>query len=634
MKTLITKLFVLISLIVWSVSCSYNAEEQADIPSTIDYDPSITTSLVGVLDNSAVDLTWQTGDAITITDGENSAVFEVASGIGTPRGLFRGYCSFAPDFLKGASYPSKGWHISNVQADGDWRSNVLMEGVAKQSPDSLTLTFSLASSFICIQLDFTDDAAFSEENIEYLTVSVPGVGIVGSAEEKESELTVTFRPGKQLNIVHEVVCPIYPSDFSQAQSLAVKVGTGHYTCLFNCHPSGVFAKGASGNLPIDLGEFSKTTSETPMEGEVQIINESPMTNLDDGGTSNCYIVSSEGRYSFDATVMGNGDSGIITGAGFTSYDSVPLTSSSISPSSAELLWQDSEGLVGDVRLITGRVSFLASAGKGNAVIVVKDDAGEVMWSWHIWLTDVPVDQAYKVNPKGNAWTLMDRNLGATSAEDNNDSYGVMFQWGRKDPIPGAREYNSLTEPTLYGQKTAVEILVPDATTGTIAYSIKHPMTFLKKADWLATSNNSLWGNPNGATEFSTSCSKTIYDPCPAGYKVPGKDVFTIMTKTGANTTDVSEHNTFNDAAVRHGWYVYISSDSSGDTAWYPTNCSRNYNSGSLVRASYWFYWTSAPDAGTQAACMRFKNDWKEIDPLDRFQRGNAHVVRCSKIINQ
>ena len=50
--------------------------------------------------------------------------------------------------------------------------------------------------------------------------------------------------------------------------------------------------------------------------------------------------------------------------------------------------------------------------------------------------------------------------------------------------------------------------------------------------WLKDGNNPyLWGNPEGTDYiFPTSTLKTVYDPCPVGYKVPLGDVFLALAK--------------------------------------------------------------------------------------------------------
>ena len=303
----------------------------------------------------------------------------------------------------------------------------------------------------------------------------------------------------------------------------------------------------------------------------------------------------------------------------------------IAPASAELLWETSDGLISELVLSDGIVSFNTSAGKGNALIAVKDQQGRIMWSWHIWCTDLPADQVYMANKYGNSYTFMDRSLGATSALDDTGSLGMSYQWGRKDPIPGSSKFYDMTEPTLYGSVTKVSVAASDASTGTIANAIQNPVTFLKAADWLfAGRNNYLWGNPQGEEGLTATHQKSIYDPCPPGYRIPGKDAFSIFTKTGENTTDPAQHNVVNTSPTKRGWYLYYAATGSGEQAWFPYNGCRYYSSGALNRGSFYYYWTSAPSAGTKSCCLAFKNDWKEVDPLYTFQRGNAQTIRCVK----
>ena len=47
------------------------------------------------------------------------------------------------------------------------------------------------------------------------------------------------------------------------------------------------------------------------------------------------------------------------------------------------------------------------------MIAAKDNDGTILWSWHIWVTDKPEEYTYK-NSQGT-YTLMDRNIGASSA---------------------------------------------------------------------------------------------------------------------------------------------------------------------------------------------------------------------------
>ena len=203
--------------------------------------------------------------------------------------------------------------------------------------------------------------------------------------------------------------------------------------------------------------------------------------------------------------------------------------------------------------------------------------------------------------------------------------------GAQGPIPGSSKFYDMTEPTLYGSVTKVSVAASDASTGTIANAIQNPVTFLKAADWLfAGRNNYLWGNPQGEEGLTATHQKSIYDPCPPGYRIPGKDAFSIFTKTGENTTDPAQHNVVNTSPTKRGWYLYYAATGSGEQAWFPYNGCRYYSSGALNRGSFYYYWTSAPSAGTKSCCLAFKNDWKEVDPLYTFQRGNAQTIRCVK----
>ena len=137
--------------------------------------------------------------------------------------------------------------------------------------------------------------------------------------------------------------------------------------------------------------------------------------------------------------------------------------------------------------------------EGNAVIAVRNSAGKILWSWHIWLTDQPAEC---VLPNG-AGTIMDRNLGATDkAADRIESYGLLYQWGRKDPFMGEAGWNfvhtAFSAGTEWTNKNA-EIQGEE-------YWIANPMDY---TSW-DVFDETLW-EPD---------KKKRQDPCPAGWRVP------------------------------------------------------------------------------------------------------------------
>ncbi|MDV4044812.1 hypothetical protein CMT37_18530 [Elizabethkingia anophelis] len=116
---------------------------------------------------------------------------------------------------------------------------------------------------------------------------------------------------------------------------------------------------------------------------------------------------------------------------------------------------------------------------------------------------------------------MDRNLGATSNTPNNvNTLGLLYQWGRKDPFPGAGSTTENIFRKIYN-KDGAEISSPFiASTTDINTSVKNPLNFYSafngsSYNWLPQFNYLLWGSPD-----TMGYTKTIYDPCPEGWRVP------------------------------------------------------------------------------------------------------------------
>ena len=229
--------------------------------------------------------------------------------------------------------------------------------------------------------------------------------------------------------------------------------------------------------------------------------------------ANCYIVSAPGTYSFLA-VKGNSSESV------GEVDDV------------KVLWESSAAVTkvvpGDI--IAGVYCNLPDPGQptkityitpstlqnGNALIAAYDSDGNILWSWHIW-----VCEGYDPSAKAQSWgggtpKMMDRNLGATSASPGSaESLGLMYQWGRKDPFPGGAsiEDNKIASTTIaWPQHT-----VCSSESGTIEYATRHPQVFIESRD-----ETHDWLYDNTVTGASTrwSSKKSIYDPCPAGWRVP------------------------------------------------------------------------------------------------------------------
>lgn len=335
-------------------------------------------------------------------------------------------------------------------------------------------------------------------------------------------------------------------------------------------------------------------------------------NLSENGTANCYIVPKAGAYTFNATVKGNGDS-------------------KIAPAKAEVLWESygtkkaprAGAIIKSVSLSDGTVKFTTPKvlADGNALIAVRDESGDILWSWHIWVCK-------DFYPKNTAQTynntdveMMDRDLGSTSvAPGNARTIGLMYQWGRKDPFlattPGDWDRNLAGSSAKW--PTPLEL---SATEGDIEYATKHPMTFMKhyiSSDWLAVSDATLWKS-----------EKTIYDPCPVGWRVPdgGKDG--VWAKAlgffGAKPFDISwptvKEFGFNfglDTEFKLGPAPII---------WYPAT---GYSSGIPCEIGESIQLWSCTAGEHDSAYAFFVSPSYEINTSCEFTRQLAHSVRCCK----
>ena len=155
------------------------------------------------------------------------------------------------------------------------------------------------------------------------------------------------------------------------------------------------------------------------------------TDLSANGTANTYMVHAPGTYRFDARVMGNGDAGVLDGAGFTDYNGSEITSAALSGGvSARVLWQECVNQITDVKYDGSSIEFTTSdyVVPCNAVIALCDGVGRIVWSWQIWFTDELNADDVIVNANTNAtavaqglnrFPLMDRNLGAMCRLDSD-----------------------------------------------------------------------------------------------------------------------------------------------------------------------------------------------------------------------
>lgn len=315
----------------------------------------------------------------------------------------------------------------------------------------------------------------------------------------------------------------------------------------------------------------------PVEDHTIVKDLSDYTDLSTNATANSYIVPAAGDYKFLATVKGNGAA---TLAG------VNKTTNASSIAKAELVWATygtstapaSGALIRKIGYQDGYVYFsTGNSGykEGNALVAIKDASNNILWSWHLWFTDDDIEGQKQTYPGGAVF--MDRNLGAQST-DGVPSYGLLYQWGRKDPF-----LNTYFESVRYGFSNQtgnnyIEAVLGTAETRywtsttsdqeptlTVAEAVGHPTYFYfaypynqnGRSEWAVDMTEDMW-----------SSSKTIFDPCPPGWKVPSlsawDDTFMSAFSDGRRPLVGDTSN----------GYTGLSIDIGGSTCFYPNGTFR------------------------------------------------------------
>lgn len=309
----------------------------------------------------------------------------------------------------------------------------------------------------------------------------------------------------------------------------VVLPAGEYTnlcieTLGNTDPSATAAATA-----VDLAKTSSATL-TFNAGKIRTVNvclDNPAA-TDLGKRANCFLIENTdgGNYCFT------------TEAGGTNYNTESKKQEIVAKSGyySSLLWEDAQGLVTNVRNdnVGKKIYFTLTEGmKGNAVIALRARDGKIQWSWHIWVAGETVEErTFGTN------IFMDRNLGATSTVAGTmDVCGLNYEWGRKDPFPGAKDYSAASN----NHKTVYPDIISTATSQngqTITWATALPYIYIWGSssgsgaeDWCSANpqDGNQWGNAGTSDPGDKNTKpKTIYDPCPYGYRTAGQGTFTAI----------------------------------------------------------------------------------------------------------
>ena len=359
--------------------------------------------------------------------------------------------------------------------------------------------------------------------------------------------------------------------------------------------------------------------------------------------SNCYVLTQKDtRYYVDVTHKGE-------------------SNERITPENVVILWQSDRNVfnydsydaaTGKYTFFLGHEDVLDENDKVvstrtpdcNAVIAALDANGEVLWSWHLWATGSDVEASAIETSVG---TFMDRNLGAYHNSDGSmkqddvyRSYGMYYQWGRKDPFsrPVDYKFSANEDKMIYGTNTLTTSYKyvdaeDDAEVGTMEYAVKNPMAYILGSsvdgyDWLYGAHKAdLW----------SAEQKSVNDPCPRGWRVPDSSVFEAF-----DIDESEDAAAWGDVSNMYGWHLV--DKATGVKMFMPAAGRRSFETGVLTNVNDYgydnvprpwigYYWTATAGESNKSNSLFFDlNTTRAVnnryEAVKAMYRANGMQVRC------
>ena len=340
---------------------------------------------------------------------------------------------------------------------------------------------------------------------------------------------------------------------------------------------------------------------------------------------------------------------------------------------AEVVWADAANLVHSPSIAhVGGNAFLdfevkaSDIQSGNAVVAVKK-GGTIVWSWHLWFA--PKDALDKIpvtNYQGKVYNFTKETLGWKPTQWSGSTYdkartvkvkvvqtikngGVaqetvinitqnpgnvkkgattLYQFGRKDAFPGVAT----------SDLKAGGITENAGDNMTISNNIQNPDKFYIYGSSLWTNYGyyNLWSADNTVTGGYNQGNdnpvvKTVYDPCPVGFKMPANNAFTGFTTTGQNSTSQSEMNVDGtddwQQWTNNFGHNFWTNSSKTATINFPASGFRLGNDGSLGSVGNGgCYWSAVPYDSNDGCYLSFYSG--SVSPLGNSTRTYGFAVRA------
>ena len=343
-----------------------------------------------------------------------------------------------------------------------------------------------------------------------------------------------------------------------------------------------------------------------------------------------------------------------------SYKKGPYIKNSGTPGSAVLTWQDANGLITSVSYDSSNDGYIkfyipyTGLKEGNAVVSIKNTGGVVMWSWHIWATAADIDSTIPVTTyeTSHTYNFMPVNLGWVSLANStfyaarsltiklsqtgsaasttlnvsqnqkwtpsNTGYSPFYEYGRNIPMMSwsgsgttLRTYYSIN-----GSNVSFTITggVSDwtASNNNIAKinAIKNPSTYYvypwnPGAKDICDVGHDTYYSTISVCPYSTNV-KSVYDPCPVGFKVPYAYAFSGFMYNGGAEGSPSISNTRGTSDWETGWNLYTT-NSKTNSIYFPHCGLLDCRDGTLQRSTT-CYWTSCRSSDEGVVNMSLSNN--------------------------
>ena len=290
---------------------------------------------------------------------------------------------------------------------------------------------------------------------------------------------------------------------------------------------------------------------------------------------------------------------------------------------------------------------------GNTVIAVKKN-NVVVWSWHLWFA--PKDALEKIavtNKEGKVYNFTKETLGwkpitwtgtpYTSTREVKvkieqtvghtgqkqisyvtikqrpttsaiEGITTLYQWGRKDAFPGLSGNVEGVNRTP-GDKIYLQAIIQNPgnfyitrLSGGAIDGGSYLTQYYNFYNLWSINNTKTGGQDNGNDD---PVIKTIYDPSPVGFTVPGGNAFTGFTETGMNKATMNVDGTgvksVFDANMGHHYWTNSNKE---ETIFFPAAGYMDNGNGALLwHKQYGDFWTALPADINNGCVMGIQHDF-------------------------